>query len=181
MNRGKIIFLNGVSSAGKGTLSNELIKVLPDYFHMSIDDFDIFIDRMEDRKNNHLIPVETEYFFHRTIAMFSDKGVNLIVDHILHDNFTKEDCFQVLSNYPVLFVGVHCPIEELERREKARGNRNIGQAKQQLEYVHKDEIYDIEMLSQLLLLYSDVFLKKSDGEVICYLNLRKNIICFTAP
>jgi len=40
---------------------------------------------------------------------------------------------------------VHCPLEDLERREKARGDRNIGQAKKQLEYVHKAEIYDIEV------------------------------------
>jgi len=145
MNRGKIIFLNGVSSSGKSTLAKELVKDIPNYFHISIDDFDIFIERMEDRENNRLIPVETGYFFHRTIAMFSDKGINLIVDHILHDNLTKEDFFEVLSNYPVLFVGVNCPIEELERREKVRGDRNIGQAKEQLEFVHKDQIYDIEV------------------------------------
>jgi chloramphenicol 3-O phosphotransferase len=145
MNRGNIIFLNGVSSSGKSTLSNELVKMMPNYFHISIDDFDTFIDKMEDREKNRLIPVETEYFFHRTIAMFSDKGINLIVDHILHDIFTNNDCFEVLTNYPVIFVGVHCPIEELERREKARGDRNIGLAKKQLEFVHKNEIYDIEV------------------------------------
>ncbi|WP_352420696.1 AAA family ATPase [Proteiniborus sp.] len=145
MGQGKIIFLNGVSSSGKSTLSRELVKLMPDYFHISIDDFDVFIERMEDREGDHLIPVETEYFFHRTVAMFSDKGVNLVVDHILHDNFTREDCFKILADYPVLFVGVHCPLEELERRERARGDRNIGQAKKQLEYVHKAEIYDIEI------------------------------------
>ena len=145
MSKGKIIFLNGVSSSGKTTLANKLIEELPDYFHLSGDDFDIIIEKMEDRKNKRLIPVETEYFFHRTVAMFSDKGVNLVVDHILHDNFTREDCFKVLSDYPVVLVGVHCPVEELERREKERGDRTIGQAKKQLEFVHKDEIYDIEV------------------------------------
>lgn len=145
MNKGKIIFLNGVSSSGKSTLANEIVKLMPSYYHMSIDDFDLFIEKMEDRENNHLIPVETEYFFHRTIAMFSDRGINVVVDHILHDNFTREDCFKVLTDYPVLFVGVHCPLKELERREKVRGDRNIGQSKSQLEYVHKVEIYDIEV------------------------------------
>lgn len=145
MNRGKIVFLNGVSSSGKSTLANELVKLMPNYFHMSLDDFDLFIEKMEDRDNNHLIPVETEYFFHRTIAMFSDRGINIIVDHILHDNFTRGDCFKVLADYPVLFIGVHCTLEELERREKIRGDRNIGQAKRQLEYVHKSEIYDLEL------------------------------------
>lgn len=145
MDKGNIIFLNGVSSSGKSTLAKEIINTLTEYYHISIDNFDIFINTMEDREGNRLIPVETEYFFHRTIAMFSDRGINLIVDHILHDNHTREDCIKVLSNYPVLFVGVHCPLNELEKREKNRGNRNIGQAKQQLNFVHKKEIYNVEV------------------------------------
>lgn len=95
--------------------------------------------------NERLIPVPTEYFFHRSIAMFSDKGINLIVDHVLHDRFTAADCFDTLENYNVLFVGVHCPIEELQRREIARGDRSVGQAISQLNYVHKNEIYDVEV------------------------------------
>lgn len=145
MIKGNIIFLNGVSSSGKSTLAKAIVKLLPDYFHVSIDDFDLFIERIEDRENSRLIPVETEYFFHRSIAMFADRGVNLIVDQVLHDNFTREDGLKVLEEYPVLFVGVHCPVEELERREKARGDRNIGQAREQLAFVHQNEIYDLEV------------------------------------
>jgi chloramphenicol 3-O phosphotransferase len=146
MEKGKIIFLNGVSSSGKTTLSKELVKKLPDYFHFSVDDFDCIIEKMEDREREHLIPVPTEYFYHRTINMFSDKGVNLILDHILHDEFTTKDCLEVLRGYPVLFVGVHCPLKELERREAARGDRRLGQARSQLQFVHQlNESYDIEV------------------------------------
>jgi chloramphenicol 3-O phosphotransferase len=144
MNKGRIILLNGVSSSGKSSLSKELVKQLSDYFHYSIDDFDMVIERMEDRENQHLIPVSTEYYFHRTIAMFSDSGINLIVDQILHNEETKKDCYETLKDYPVLFVGVQCPLEELERRERDRGDRTIGQAKGQLEYVHQqNEHYDL--------------------------------------
>jgi chloramphenicol 3-O phosphotransferase len=146
MHKGKIIFLNGVSSSGKSTLSKELVRKLPDYFHFSVDDFDCIIEKMEDREREHLIPVPTEYFYHRTITMFSDKGVNLILDHILHDEFTTKDCLEVLRDYPVLFVGVHCPLEEIERREEARGDRHLGQARSQLKFVHQQkECYDIEV------------------------------------
>jgi chloramphenicol 3-O phosphotransferase len=146
MEKGKIIFLNGVSSSGKSTLSKGLVKKLPDYFHFSLDDFDCIIEKMEDREREHLIPVPTEYFYHRAISMFSDKGVNLILDHILHDEFTTKDCFEVLRDYPILFVGVHCPLEELERREEARGDRILGQARSQLQFVHQqNESYDIEV------------------------------------
>jgi chloramphenicol 3-O phosphotransferase len=145
MEKGTIILLNGVSSSGKSTLGKELVKLLPDYFHFGGDNFDILIELMEDRPNNRLIPVETDVFFHRAIAMFSDLEVNIIVDHVLFNEFTRQDCLKVLSAYPVLFVGVHCPIEELERRERLRGDRHIGQAKQQLDFVHKHEIYDVEV------------------------------------
>lgn len=146
MNKGRIILLNGVSSAGKSSLSRELVKWLPDYFHFSVDEYDFIIEKMEDRVNQRLIPVPTEHFFHRNIAMFSDKGVNLIVDHILHDTDTLQDCISVLEGYPVLFVGVHCPAVVLDKREADRGDRTIGQARRQLAFVHQQgEIYDIEV------------------------------------
>lgn len=146
MNKGKIILLNGVSSSGKSTLAKELVKKLPDYFHFSIDDFDTIIEKMEDRNSDHLIPVPTEHFFHRNIAMFSDKGVNLVVDQILHNKDTTKDCYEILNDYPVFFVGVHCTLNELEKREKERGDRPVGQAKSQLNYVHQQgEVYDIEV------------------------------------
>lgn len=146
MKKGKIILLNGVSSSGKSTLAGALVQTMPNYFQLSIDDFDWVIDRMEDRDGGRLIPMATEVFFHRTVAMFSDQGVNLVVDQILHDEATMKDCLETLQDYPVFFVGVHCPPEELERREKARGDRRIGQAVKQLEYVHQQrEVYDVEV------------------------------------
>lgn len=145
MGKGNIILLNGVSSSGKTTLAKALTRQLPDYFHYSLDDFDLVIEHMEDRENNRFIPVETEYYFHRTIAMFADSGVNLIVDHVIHDSFTRKDWHTTLSGYPVVSVGVYCPPEELERREKERGDRRIGQAQEQLEFVHKEEKYDLKV------------------------------------
>lgn len=146
MTRGKIILLNGVSSSGKSSLAKALVKRLPDHFHYSIDDFDVVIERMEDRENQRLIPVSTEYYFHRTIKMFSDSGINLVVDQILHNDDTLKDCLNTLEDYPVYFVGVHCPIHELEKREKARGDRTLGLSRNQLKYVHQqNEAYDIEV------------------------------------
>lgn len=143
--RGEIVLLNGVSSSGKSTLAKELVKRMPGYFHLSLDDFDLIIERMEDRQNQRLIPVATEYFFHRTITIFSDRGVNLMVDHILHDQFTKQDCIGVLRNYPVFIIGVHCPAEELGRRELQRGDRPLGLGKKQLAYTHAGVTYDVEV------------------------------------
>ena len=138
-----IIVLNGVSSSGKSTLAKEITKLRPDFFTFSIDDFDLVIEKMEDRDNQRLIPVETEYFYYRNVAMFSDRGVNLILDQILHDPLTLQNFYETLNAYPILLVGVHCPEEELKCRELSRGDRRIGQALSQLSFVHQQEIYDV--------------------------------------
>lgn len=145
MEKGTIIVLNGVSSSGKSTLAKELTKLLPDFFAFSIDDFDLVIEKMEDREGQRLIPIETEYFYYKNVAIFSDRGVNLILDQIIHDPLTLKNFYEALNGYPILFVGVHCPVDELLHREQSRGDRRIGLAASQLEYVHKQEIYDVEV------------------------------------
>lgn len=140
-----IIVLNGVSSSGKSTLAKEIEKLLPDFFAFSIDDYDLVIEKMEDRESERLIPVETEYFYHRNVQMFSDRGVNLILDQILHDSLTCKTFYETMNSYPILLVGVQCPKEELTRREHSRGDRWIGLAVSQLKFVHQQEIYDIEV------------------------------------
>ncbi len=145
MLKGNIIFLNGVSSSGKTTLARALIQLLPDYFHFSSDDYDLVIEKMEDRENQRLISVDTEIFIHRTIRMFSDFGVNLVVDHILHNEATLQDFQATLAGYPVIMTGVHCPADVLNQREKDRGDRYIGLANRQLGFVHKNINYDIEV------------------------------------
>ncbi|CAM4378206.1 phosphotransferase-like protein [Paenibacillus typhae] len=50
-----------------------------------------------------------------------------------------------MAGYPVLRIGVYCPPEELARRERERGDGRIGQALEQLAFVHKEEVYDVEV------------------------------------
>lgn len=143
--KGMIIVLNGVSSSGKSTLAKEITKLLPNFFTFSIDDFDLVVEKMEDRENQRLIPIETEYFYYRNAAMFSDRGINLILDQIFQDPLTLQNFYETLKSYSIAFVGVHCSIEELTHRERSRGNRRIGQAISQLSFVHQQEIYDVEV------------------------------------
>ncbi|WP_409294835.1 phosphotransferase-like protein [Peribacillus sp. SCS-26] len=145
MDKGNIILLNGTSSSGKSALARELIKLLPDFFPLSIDEFDLLIERMEDRPGNRLIPVDTEVFYHRTAAMFSDQGVNIILDEVLHNEAVKADFRSTLDSYPIFYAGLHCPLEELARREEERGDRRMGLAAEQFPHIHKDLRYDIEV------------------------------------
>lgn len=75
-----------------------------------------------------------------------DKGINLVIDTVLHDKETLEDFYYVTAGYPILLVGVHCPEDELIRREKERGDRQIGLSLQQLKFGHQQkDIYDVQV------------------------------------
>lgn len=69
----------------------------------------------------------------------------LVVDHVIENELWLRECVQSLTGYDVFFVGVKCPLEELERRELARGDRQIGFARWQYERVHRFGAYDFEI------------------------------------
>jgi len=56
---------------------------------------------------------------------------------------TLKDAVDLLSDCPVLFVKVTCDLEELRRREKARGNRTVGHAEKLLGLLAPKEGYDL--------------------------------------
>ncbi|MCL2772181.1 MAG: chloramphenicol phosphotransferase CPT family protein [Oscillospiraceae bacterium] len=145
MEKGKIIFLNGVSSAGKTTLAKALQAKLPEpFFWIALDTFFDIVP--EKYKNRDSLPILRKFTFgmRNTIKVFSDIGLNTIVDDVLEMPQEVEECVEVLHENPVLFVHVTCPLEELRRREKERGDRQIGQAEMQLPYLSpRDNTYDI--------------------------------------
>ena len=148
MDKGKIIFLNGVSSSGKTTLAKILQERLSEpFFWLSIDRFTEISPFRRHWESNVAWETYNKMFtaFHHTIKAFSDVGVNVIVDHVqVKEPNTMEECLKVLHEYPVLFVHVICPLEELRRREKERGDRGIGQAEGQLPNLcPQDNTYDI--------------------------------------
>jgi len=142
MDSGKIIFLNGVSSSGKSTLAIELQKSLTeDYFHIQLDDFIKMMPRTDDMDMFYRM-VDG---MHRSIVAMSDAQNNLIVDHVLIEPIWMKQCLEFLGGRYVLFVGLFCPLKELERREQKRDSRRQGFAKAQIENIHTDKIYDIEL------------------------------------
>ena len=48
----------------------------------------------------------------------------------------------------MFFVGIHCSLEELERREAQRGDRRKGEARLDFETVHNITSYDLELNSE---------------------------------
>ena len=68
--------------------------------------------------------------FYRSIAALAACGNRVIVDTIAHEHGAQ--IFQPLFEpFNVVYVAVKCPLEELERREQARGDRVVGLARSQ--------------------------------------------------
>ncbi|MCX2954491.1 chloramphenicol phosphotransferase CPT family protein [Lentzea sp. NEAU-D7] len=145
-----IIFLNGTSSSGKSSIAEQLLRVLDaPYFHLAADAFGAM--RAVERTLELDGPAQAEVLrrtragFHRAVAGMARAGNDVVVDHVLSEPWRLQDCLEALDGLDVLFVGVHCPPDELERRERARGDRVPGQAAAQLRSVHQHGLYDFEV------------------------------------
>jgi len=148
MEKGKIIFLNGVSSSGKTTLARILQdKLAKPYYWLSEDVFRAMTPKKfdnEDSEENERAWVNSILGMYHTAKMYSDLGWNVIVDTVMDEDFWVEKAAGLLYDYPALFVNVTCPPEELQRREKDRGDRVTGLAMQQLSYLcPQDNTYDV--------------------------------------
>jgi chloramphenicol 3-O phosphotransferase len=147
---GRVLLLNGTSSSGKSTIAEQLMNSLDGaWYHLKIDDFHRIRARRE-WTDETFLPVfqRTVLGFHRAVAGMASAGNDVIVDHILGEQWRLEDCLDVFRDLPVYFVGVRCSLPELERRERDRGNRTIGRAALQFPLVHEHGTYDVEVDSE---------------------------------
>ena len=83
--------------------------------------------------------------YYSKIKLFSEMGLNVIVDTVIENDKWFNECLDVFSDQPTLFVGVICSKEELIRREQTRGDRNIGLAASQFSKVYCIDEYDLEV------------------------------------
>ncbi|WP_328314729.1 chloramphenicol phosphotransferase CPT family protein [Streptomyces sp. NBC_00442] len=144
---GLIIFLNGTSSSGKTSIARELLPILGDtYFSMPVDAFHAMRTTPPGLAPDLLADVlrRTWMGFHRAVAGMAAGGNNIVVDHVLSERWRLLDCLALFAPADVVLVGVHCPLPELERRERERGDRPPGLAARQLDRVHAHGLYDIE-------------------------------------
>jgi chloramphenicol 3-O phosphotransferase len=150
-NFGKIILVNGASSSGKSTLSKALQEKLEQpFWHYSIDHLiaaNILPHARIKSKEFLWSDLRPQFFagFHHSLPALAKAGNNLIVEHIVETKEWMTLLLELLSPFDVFFVGVHCALPELERREVERGNRRIGEARQDFETVHTFGIYDLEI------------------------------------
>ncbi|MBX9946936.1 MAG: chloramphenicol phosphotransferase CPT family protein [Reyranella sp.] len=72
-----------------------------------------------------------------------DGGNPVIFDHVLHDGAMYESFRAATAGLSVFAVGVTCPLDVLEARERARGDRVLGRARGLAALVHGFCRYDV--------------------------------------
>jgi chloramphenicol 3-O phosphotransferase len=148
---GKMIFLNGASSSGKSTLARGLQAALEELFwHYSIDHLRSVLPMDRIRSGDFVWSQHREAFFegfHHSLPALVSAGNNLIVEHIIEGKTWLDRLVGLLRGRDVFLVGVHCPVDELERREIDRSDRRPGEARADLERVHRFLRYDVEVSS----------------------------------
>jgi chloramphenicol 3-O phosphotransferase len=82
---------------------------------------------------------------HRAWRAVGDSGQDQVVDHVLLDPASKKDAREVLSGPGYVWVGIRCDVDEVVRRETARGDRFPGFASGTSAVVHDGMTYDLEL------------------------------------
>jgi chloramphenicol 3-O phosphotransferase len=161
-----IIIINGAPSAGKTSIIKEMQKIYPqpllrtgiDHFWATIPDqykeFGAQADQgyhfiqSTDKDGNPVAQAQSgplgkkiDNTIAQVVKCLADCGHDVAVDEILWEKRELQNYRKALKNHSVYFIGVICDLQELERREKARGNREIGLARGHIDIVHQHKDY----------------------------------------
>lgn len=152
---GKIILLNGASSAGKSTICHALQKELDEPFlQFSLDllmfNSNVLPKRREKEGLFSWPAIRPKLFdgYFNCLSGLAMAGNNLLVDYIIESGSQLDRLIDRLGPLDVFLVGVHCPLEELQRREEQRGDRNTGDAEKDFQTVHTFTAYDFDVDSR---------------------------------
>jgi chloramphenicol 3-O phosphotransferase len=160
---GQVIILNGVSSSGKTTLAKAIQKYGEDiWLHVAMDNFVAMLpDGSEfDRDWFPVTEVERDGVtlphigngpgghnllsqMRRLVKSLEQAGFNVLVDDVADAAVIAD--YRRRLGASCFVIKVDAPLSELERRERERGDRLIGLAREQSSRVHEGIEYDFEV------------------------------------
>lgn len=163
--RPQVVVLNGVGSVGKSSTARALqaIAAKP-LLHVAMDAFLHMLPRTLFGQPDGLVfePIpgqggpcvavrsgpaveQAMRGMRRAVAAMAAQGNDLIVDEVMLDGAKERNYRTLLAPFDARFVALHAPLEVLEAREQARGDRMAGLARWQFGRVHRGIAYDLEI------------------------------------
>ena len=146
MRKGKIIFLNGVTSAGKTSIVEALQDRVDCYFYVVANDlFEQMIGERFLQENYWQHLGRVIILMYHTAKLFSDMGHDVLIDGILVERPEIAPHYQqmmnILADNPLSIVEVACSLEICRERNIARGDRHESQSQEQAEIMARDIRY----------------------------------------
>jgi chloramphenicol 3-O phosphotransferase len=157
---GTLILLHGTSSSGKTTVARALQRLSDEpWVLLGIDAFWNAVDErwMEhgERASEGFLWTEDAAIvpgpvgqrlatgMRSAVSAFARAGNNVLVDDVFIDPAWLDGWRAELVGLEWRLVGVFAPVEVLEERERARGNRIAGEARAQVDRIHRGIEYDM--------------------------------------
>jgi chloramphenicol 3-O phosphotransferase len=167
---GKLIVLNGGSSAGKSSVALEFQELAADcWIHLGIDMFwyalpQSQIDLQQVRPEYYTWDVEIDanglewlsvtpgpllesamHARYLAIKVYLDEEMNVISDDLIWTRDWLVDLLRIFDGYEVWLVGLHVTDDEGARREIERSDRIAGANRGSARAAHADLEYDFEL------------------------------------
>ena len=166
---GRVVVLNGTTSAGKSTLAAalqaELVEHGQCWIVLGIDDFlaklpapwvgffeegvhardGIRFEQVGSAITIHLGPVGRALLagYRDAVVAVVRQGMDVIVDEVVLDEAAWVQWEAGFAGLDAFWVRVEAPPEVYEERERARADRLTGQARSQAAFVHRYPRYDL--------------------------------------
>ena len=136
MEKGRIIYLNGVTSSGKTSIVEALQAHREVFFYVVANDlFQEMIGEDYLKANYWKYLGEAIILMYHTAKLFSDMGKNVIIDGILVERDGIAPHYarmkEILRDNPLDIVEVFCPLDICRQRNIARGDRYETQSEEQ--------------------------------------------------
>ena len=136
MKKGRILFLNGVTSSGKTSIVEALQEQEDVFFYVVAND--LFEQMIGDKylQNNYWKYLsEVIIMMYHTAKLYSDMGKNVLIDGILVEREEIKSHYlqllEILKDNPLDVVEVYCPLKVCRERNIARGDRYEAQSQEQ--------------------------------------------------
>ena len=167
MNKGRIIFLNGVTSSGKTSIVDALQEREDVFFYVVANDlFEQMVGDGYLRRDYWKYLSEVIIMMYHTAKLYSDMGKNVLIDGILVEREEIKPHYhqllEILRDNPLDVVEVYCPPDICRQRNLRRQDRRETQSDEQAERMAKDIRYSLRVDTSIQspAEYADIILRQ---------------------
>ena len=150
MEKGKIIFLNGVTSSGKTTIVEALQERRDVFFYVVANDlFQEMVGEHYLQETYWKYRSEVIIMMYHTAKLYSDLGKNVLIDGILVERDEIKPHYrqlmEIMKDSPLDIVEVYCPLDVCRQRNIDRGDRYESQSDEQAQMMSPDIKYTMRV------------------------------------